>query len=296
MDSVPPNAWNCHVHCFDPERYPYNQDRAYTPHPAKLDELITYSPAGRIMIVQASIEDGFRGLLANLKRCQLEYPRHVVRGTVYADPNPSRGLQLMTQDEFDGMHRAGVRSIRIHGSYGGPGDDGDWVCSQLTSVAGSYPVKSLGWSISCQLPLATWAAVKNFITEGEILANVTIVADHDGSAIPSDIGTQEFEDFLFILRTGRLNVKIGALLRRSPQGIHHMQTVVEQLAKNAPEGIVWGSDWPYINASKNGAERLEPGEPLKFDTIEELKVLRKWLTDEQWVNMLVKNPERLFGS
>ncbi|KAF4341184.1 hypothetical protein FBEOM_4902 [Fusarium beomiforme] len=289
--ALPYSAWNSHVHCFDPEHYPFKLTRAYTPQPAVLEDLIQNSKADNVMIVQATIEDGYAGLVSHLSQCHELYPEKRVRGTIFWDPgNP--GLKSLAASEFDRLHDIGVRSVRIHGSYGGSGDDICWVIRQFLEVAMYCPIHKYNWSISAQLPLATWSAIADTILNHPELKAISIIADHNGSATPSDTHTPEFSNFLRLLSTSNFYVKLGALHRRS-KDISQMHPIIEAIANKAPDSTLWGSDWPHCNAAVRG---LTPTPPLEVDTDQEIGLLRDWLTEQQWHAMLVSNPERIFGT
>ncbi|KAM0356339.1 hypothetical protein ACHAO7_008447 [Fusarium culmorum] len=288
---LPPSSWNTHTHCFDPERHPFKSSRSYTPQAAPLNALIEQSPADNVMIVQATIEDGYSGLLETLANGHRDYPGKQIRGIIAWDPeDPS--LKNMTDSDWDKLNDAGVRSVRIHGSYGGSGDNLEWVLKQFLDVAGYFPLGRHGWSISSQLPLKIWSKMKDSILNHPKLKNITIIADHNGSATPDDYDTPEFNDFLSLIKAGRLHVKTGALHRRSDD-ISLMEQVIKSFAKASADSIVWGSDWPHVNATAKG---LTPAPPLEVDTGKELRLLREWLTDEEWMGMMVFNPARLFGA
>ncbi|KAJ4254000.1 hypothetical protein NW762_010403 [Fusarium torreyae] len=288
---LPPSAWNSHMHCFDPERNPFKRTRAYAPQPAGLEALIQNLQADNVMLVQATIEDGYDGLLGHLANCRGLYPSKVFCGTIFWDPE-NQGLKNLTESDFDKLNDAGVRSVRIHGSYGGSGDDVDWVLQQFIQVVTSCPVRKYTWSISAQLPLSTWSSIAGNILNHSELRGISIIADHNGSAAPSDIDTPNFANFLHLLESSKVYVKLGALHRRS-QDIDHMEPVIKAFANTAPDAILWGSDWPHCNAAIRG---LTPTAPLEVDTNKELRLLREWLTDQQWHKMLVSNPGRVFGT
>ncbi|WKT51797.1 hypothetical protein QSH57_002311 [Fusarium oxysporum f. sp. vasinfectum] len=178
---LPPATWNSHMHCFDPKRYPFKATRAYTPQPAVLKDLIHNSKADNVMLVQATIEDGYTGFLEHLQQCRDLYPDKHVRGTIFWDPgNP--GLKSLTESEFEKLHNVGVLSVRIHGSYGGSGDDVSWVIQQFLDVASHCPLRKYNWSISAQLPLATWSAIADIISSHPDLKDIPIIADHNAIA------------------------------------------------------------------------------------------------------------------
>ncbi|KAJ1323212.1 D-galactarolactone isomerase [Microdochium nivale] len=326
---LPPlGSWDAHVHVFDPVRFPYRPDRGYTPEPATLPSLLEASYAQNIMIVQASVEASPVGLAAHLADARREYPDRQFRGTIAADPdlNSAWALGNLSDEYFQTLHDVGVRCIRIAGFNSGGGSGGgniseseqvEAVLGQLQTAASSHGVRRLGWSISAQLHLRTWAALAPSIdsilyghspavtaappprcadSDHQGRRQVVLIADHNGSATPADIDTPEFAQLLELLASRKLHVKIGALHRRvSPEGggdVSAMRDIVMEIARVAPRGIVWGSDWPHVNATRRG---LESGPPLKgVDTALELGLLRQWLTEEQWMAMMVLNPTTLF--
>ena len=62
---------DCHVHVFDPARFPYAAERSYTPSPAPLDALLSFQARlgmGRTVLVQPSAYgDDNRALLDALR-------------------------------------------------------------------------------------------------------------------------------------------------------------------------------------------------------------------------------------
>ncbi|KAK8049875.1 hypothetical protein PG994_011605 [Apiospora phragmitis] len=215
---TPPHSWDSHVHCFNPVKHPFKPSRSYIPEAAPLSALVESTYADRIMMVQASIEDGQGNLIDNLEEGRARYPEKLFRGTIFLGPG-----------DFARFHAAGVRSIRIHGSYGGNGDNATWVRGQLRRASRLEGVARYGWSLSAQLSLRMWAAMADYLLHDEELRDVRIIADHNGSATPEDVSSPEFEAFLGLLAAGRVHVKIGALHRRTPDDIRHMQNVVEIL-------------------------------------------------------------------
>ena len=284
------NAWDCHVHCFEPDRYPYKTTRAYTPLPAPFNDLMQDLLTSNVMLVQATIEEGPAGLLAQLESCFNNPDRFPgrVRGTVLADSELP--LEILTDAELDRMHHLGVRCIRLHSLYGASGHDLGWVRSQLKSLAKLHSVTKHRWSISAQLSLGTWSRLKDFILTDPDLAAVSIVADHNACAMPSDHGTSALQDFVELLQSGRVYVKICALHRRSPGHIEAMQPIIGLFAEAAPRALLWGSDWPHVDTTSK-----EEAGPLKDAGVaSELAALRNWLSADQMQQMLVENPDRLF--
>jgi predicted TIM-barrel fold metal-dependent hydrolase len=291
LDTPITNAWDCHVHCFEPNRYPYKTTRAYTPLPAPFDDLKRYLLTSNIKLVQATIEEGPAGLLAQLESCYNKPDRFPgsLRGTVLADSQLL--LETLNDAELYRMHHLGIRCIRLHSLYGASGHDFGWVRSQLKSLAQLHSVKEHRWSISAQLSLRTWSSLKDFILTDPDLAAVPIVADHNACAMPSEYGTSALQGFLELLRSGKMYLKICALHRRSPGLIEAMQPIISLFAEAAPRALLWGSDWPHVDTISK-----EEAGPLKGDGFaSELVSLRNWLSADQMQQMLVENPDRLFG-
>lgn len=286
---LPPGAWDTHTHTFNPIDFPLKSDRAYTPASAPFEKLLESCAANNIVLVQTTVEDGFAGLVANLRRCHSTAMSRNLRGIILADP----ALDTLTDQEYDHLHHIGVRAIRLHGFHGGSGDSISWVRSQILRLASSYPVKVYSWKLSAQLPLSSWAALKGFWSEHQCLQHVTMIADHFGSAVPADLGSASLDTFVEMIQNGTLHVKLSALHRRSPQNSSLMEPVVKLFASRASHALLWGSDWPHVDASHTAID--DAGSLLEVDTYEELALLRTWLSQQQWRDMLVTNPQRIFG-
>jgi predicted TIM-barrel fold metal-dependent hydrolase len=278
-------SWDCHVHCFDPAKFPFKQSRSYTPFPATLDTLTSAVCSRNLVITQASIEEGVAGIECVLERASSYSNLGVVRGAIMAT-----NLQYLDGKAIEKLHRLGVRSVRIHGAHGGAGDNLDWVSEQFKLAAASAAVKKHGWYISAQLPLQSWASLGRCISG---LGHVTIVVDHNASACPSDLGSPAFVAFLDLLSVQTVVVKVGAFHRRSFGDIDAMRPIVEAFIARAPNRIIFGSDWPHVDASQGGTM---PTQHLQHvDTAQELHVLSTWMSEEQWNRVMRDNPDRLFA-
>lgn len=289
--NLPRDSWDCHMHCFDPIRFPFSPSRVYTPTAAPLESLVEQSLAQNIVLVQASVEDGSQGLLSHLAQCQTRFSQLTVRGTIC---NDKTNLQELRPQEFERLHTLGVRSVRIHGSYSTDGHDVALIETQIRALARSAGIRKHRWSISAQIPLQTWASLEHLILYAEDIAHVIFIADHSGCATPRDVETPALDSFVRLLKTGRLYVKLGALHRRSPGDVQAMKPIVQRFVGEAPHSLLWGSDWPHVDSSQKGLETSKPHPGA--NTTSELQSLRSWLTTEQWKQMLVDNPRRVFGN
>lgn len=252
----------------------------------------------RAVLVQATVEDGHSGLVHQLLTARRIHPERVLRGIVLADP--ALEGDLSPGPELDRMHEAGVRCIRVHGSHGGSGDDVEWAYDQLLRCVRSYPVNKLGWAISAQFSLKTWSVLADRLLASERrvggdddLAAVKILADHNAGVASGDIGSPEFTKVInLLMNSSRFYIKLGAFYRREPLDIRRMQPVIE-LFSAAADRLLWGSDWPHVDATQKG---LNPTPHLRgVDPAEELSLLESWLSPESLVKMLVQTPAQVFG-
>lgn len=302
VNTIPAGAWDCHVHCFDPVEFPLKPTRTYTPQPAKVAQMLENVQTERAVLVQATIENGPLGLVRQLTKASRIYPKRVFRGIILVDTVLEQDLHLGS--DLYGMHEAGVRGVRVHGSHGGSGDDVEWAYNQLLRAARLCPVKHLGWTISAQFSLKTWSGLADRLLMSERrgddgsgdqdLATVKILADHNACAASGDIGSPELGAVMdLLMKSSRFFIKLGAFYRREPLDIRRMRPVVELFSSAAADRLVWGSDWPHVDVAQKG---LGPTPHLQgVDAAEELRVLESWLSPENLARILVQNPARVFG-
>src|SRR5258708_36209289 len=103
---VPQGACDCHVHVFDPENFPYDVGRLYTPPPASIPDLCNLQVAlhfDRAVIVAPSV-------YATDNSCTIDAVRRLgarARGVVVIDKS-------VGTDTLDDMAAVGVRRPRLH--------------------------------------------------------------------------------------------------------------------------------------------------------------------------------------
>ena len=104
---VPPDACDCHVHVFGPpDRFPFAEDRVYTPGRATVDNLLSLQSAlhlRRVVIVQATPYGADNACLLDALRRLGGRGRGVVVITA-ATAGASLGQ----------MHEFGVRGVRVN--------------------------------------------------------------------------------------------------------------------------------------------------------------------------------------
>ncbi|EED16895.1 conserved hypothetical protein [Talaromyces stipitatus ATCC 10500] len=238
--SLPSGSWDTHIHCFDLQWYPFRSTRAYTHGPAPLGELVENSLTNQVVLVQASIEDGHDGLVAHFSRIRKEYAHILARGTICMDESWTN----LDNSHVDVLHQLGVRSWRIH--------------EQFLLVAQSYAAKTHGWSISAQLPLQAWTALKQFLLHDKE------INCHDNCRPQCLRRAGGYLQF-------RIQIFSRAAIVWPPDDFHNMQSVIQSFADTASCSLLWGSGWPHVNPANKSVHL--PIDAPKIDIRGELKAL-----------------------
>lgn len=294
------NIWDVHVHLFDPAKFPFSQHRAYTPGPAAFGDLAQSSGAVDYMIVQASVEADSQSLQYHLRTLAKEYPKRRFRGTLLWDgKDPYRNN--LEHEDLDELHRIGIRCLRVHGKFGATSGLSPEAMAQNVENILKGPISTIAakqhWSISMQLPLEVWVLLQGFLRE--LSKTITIIAEHCASIPLSSTNvetTSGVGTLCEMLRESNIYIKLGALHRRMTSVSYDdqriMTQVVSRLAKAGPTRLLWGSDWPHVNAAVKG---MEPAPFLEVDAQQELGWLRGAMSPATYELMLVQNPDFLFG-
>lgn len=280
--------WDTHVHLFDPERFPLSESRSYTPKAATPADLLAWSPGKSFLLVQASVENGTEALLAHIDELQSNLTTgNIVRGEIiYGDDSNFSDAQLQS------LHDTGVRVLR---GYARLSNDSQTTADEMERLlVGSMGdiARKYGWAVSFQLPPAVWTLLEDFAWE-EKLAGIPVIAEHLGSVdVPMDDESKRgLESLVRLMQREVLTVKINALHRRGLQGHEdEMKAVIMQLVAADPERLIWGSDWPHVNASAG----LAPGDFLPVNETAELEWLEGLMPAPIFNGMMYANPSKLF--
>ncbi|KAH8903836.1 amidohydrolase 2 [Coniochaeta sp. PMI_546] len=294
---VPPDAWDTHIHVFDPEHFPYSTNRSYTPKPALITEY-PFSTTGckNIVVVQATVQGHSPNpLLADLGNKST--PATNIRGLCTID------LSETSDAELDTLHAAGVRGVRMSTMTWGHGSQAEAfeIAEKILAVA--EKVARLAWVVDVFTDVKTWAAMAGLIRR-ELDMRVKLVADHCGGTFPGDEKSEDFEKFVQMVREGFLFVKLSGFDRLYPGhegGMDAMEPIVKAIVEANPKRILYGSDWPHtqLGVSRKGKsddQRLKDIEGFRdVDDEMHIRTLRKWIPDnETWQNLWVNNPKQVF--
>jgi predicted TIM-barrel fold metal-dependent hydrolase len=288
---IPPGACDCHVHVFDPERFPYSPTRTYTPGPASLDDLLAFEGRigmSRCVLVQPSVYGTDNScLVAALNRLGDQ-----ARGVAVID------LERTSDRELDGLGAAGVCSVRINLKTQGETDP---AAAARVLAATSRRLAGYGWSIQVYTELSILAALKDDIAR----LPVPLVVDHFGGARGAGgTGQPGLADLIQLLESGNVYLKLSAPYRSSSHepGYEDMTPIARALIDAAPERLVWASDWPHTGGGlAEAGHRLHRSvadiEPFRqVDVPRLLSLLADWSDDVRtWRRILVDNPAGLYG-
>lgn len=183
------------------------------------------------------------------------------------------------QAELERLTKAGICAVRIMTLHGGMlGFD---VMDALMAQ-----VHPFGWHANIQLD---GRDLPKFEAQIKRLPGKFVI-DHTGKFLePVSPDSKEFRSLLNLVDTGRCWVKLSAPYETSKTGAPKYEDVsrlARALVKQAPERMLWASNWPHPSVPK---EKRPSDEDL-------LDLLLDWAPDEKVrKKILVDNPAELYG-
>jgi predicted TIM-barrel fold metal-dependent hydrolase len=264
---LPSDACDCHVHVFDPVRFPYAAQRVYTPPRASIGELLELHNAlrvDRVVIVQPSVYGADNS-------CMLDALSQLgarARGVAVIDKGTTR-------DQIDEMAAAGVRGIRLNLNTT-PNGEIDADGSKRTLDLAAEQIHGRGWHIQFYTRPHVIAALKSHIEQ----LPFPVVFDHFGAPKAAEGPSQHgFDALLDLVKSGRAYVKISGAYRVSNKApdFPDVAPLAQALVAANSDHIVWGSDWPHPDSSgARGRALTEISPPFSVDDGLLLNQLPKW--------------------
>jgi D-galactarolactone isomerase len=180
--------------------------------------------------------------------------------------------------EIERLTRAGIRANRFHLMK--PGYLGWDVIETLAAR-----VQPFGWHSQVQLN------GREFPDREALLRRLPgiVVVDHVGRFHdPVPVDDPAFKALQRLVDTGRFYVKLSApyesLSRDGPPHYRDVGALAGALVRQAPERMLWASNWPH------------PGQAAPADEADLLDLLLEWAPDEAArQRILVDNPARVYG-
>jgi D-galactarolactone isomerase len=268
---APMNAADCHMHIYDPARFPM-------------------PPNPRVAPTNAAVES-YRLLQRRngTTRTVIVTPRNYgVQNDVTVDAiarlGNARGVAVLHPDVSDAelkrLNDAGVRGTRF--SLGDP-------TSAATTVDMVEPlskrVADLGWHVQFNVDgdqIVAMETLLNRLPSG-------MVFDHLAHPnLPAGIAHESHKIVRRLIDKGKTWVKLSGAYSNTMVGPPYPDAtkIAQEFVRAAPERLVWGSDWPHPSE----APGKKPDDAALFD------LLLEWAPDEAVRNrILVANPETLYG-
>ena len=279
---VPRGACDCHVHVFDPARFPYFAGRVYTPPEATADDLLALQRQlrfDRVVVVQPSVYGVDNA-------CTLDAIKKLgparARGVAVIDNTFSRG-------QLDDMAAAGVHGVRLNFETAGESNPDN---ARRRVIETAEQLGGRDWHIQLNAALPLVVAIKDALAA----IPMPVVIDHFARTKAKDgVDQPGFDVLLALVTSGKAFVKLSATYRISDQPPHYPDAppIAQALINANPDRMVWGSNWPHPGRGKT-REDIAPPHPS--DDGAQINQLPHWASDPAIRSkILVDNPARLYG-
>lgn len=228
---------DCHVHVFDPLRFPYAADAWYRPAGG---ETGTATQLGHVLDahgVQHALIVGPNSGYGLDNRCLLD--------AIAQGRGRYKGIAVVRNDasrtELQDLQAAGVIGVAMN-----------------VALLGVDFYRDTGPLLERLRELGMWAQVQ--VQADELVglqlmlqdSGAKLLFDHCGRPDPAaGIGQAGFAVLLALADTGRACVKLSSLVKCSAQAYPYRDAwpyVLALLAAYTPAQLVWGSDWPFLRA------------------------------------------------
>ena len=269
---APPKACDAHCHIFGPgDQYPYAPDRSYTPPDAPLERFIALQKTlglERAVLVNASCHGSDNTVILDA----IGQSGGRYRGVANVDAG-------ITDAELERLTKLGIRGIRF---FMLPGGALPWeILHRMADRVGAF-----GWHVQLQLD------GRELPERESVLKQIkgTLVIDHVGKFLePVPIEHAAFAVLRGLLDNGRTWVKLSApyeVSKSGPPFFDDVGTLAKVLAGQAPDRMVWATNWPHPMSPAN----RKPDDAMLLD------MLLDWVPDEAArKKVLVDNPAQLYG-
>ena len=269
---LPHGAWDSHCHVFGPAaEFPFAADSSYTPPDAPFETLRAlhdHLGLSRGVIVQASCHGtDNRAMLDAIARSEGRY-----RGVAIVDGSE-------TDQQLAEMDAGGIRGVRFNFvAHLGGAPDLEVFDSTVDRLA------DFGWHVVLHLD------AQDILTYADRLTRIPVpfIIDHMGRVKAQEgIEQPSFEALQQLMENPLAWVKVCGAERVSVgrRPFHDAVPFAERLIQIAPERVLWGTDWPHPNITKdmpNDGELVD----IMFDFCTDPQLRQK---------LLVDNPMKLYG-
>jgi 2-pyrone-4,6-dicarboxylate lactonase len=236
---LPPGACDAHCHVFGPaNKFPYAADRSYTPPDAPVENLRALHAAlgiSRAVIVHASCH----GTEMDVTLDAIASSGGTYRGVACVE-------ESITDRELERLHAGGIRGIRFN----------------FVKHLGGVPDLAVFYRLIARIKPLGWHVVLHFdaediLTQQELLKRIDVpfMIDHMGRVKAAEgLAQKPFQSLLELFRSNPLAwVKVCGSERVSAGKRPFTDAVpfAQALIAVDPSRILWGTDWPHPNITKD---------------------------------------------
>lgn len=257
---LPRLSCDSHMHICGPEsRYEYAAARIYTPPDALLEDYLNLAKTlgiERVVFVQPSVYGNDNtAMLETMKQCPLQN-----RGVAVLD-------HTVSEDILDELNRAGIRGVRFNLVD----------IAEATRQIPLEPIRQLAqriepydWHVELLVHVDDHPNLDTLLGD----MPVDIVVGHLGYFRPDrNTNDQGFQALLRLMQAGRCWAKLTGPYRVSAGEVPYssVEKFARLLVREAPERVLWGSDWPHVmvkNAMPNDGDLVD----LLFDWVPDASV------------------------
>ena len=270
---VPNGSWDTHFHLYGPpDRFPYSEQRLFTPPAAPFEHWQRISAA--IGITRGvTVTPGIHGSDNAVTLNAIERSEGRVRGMIRANVD-------LTKQDVNALHRRGVRGMRFtFATHLGASFDEHELAESLARIEGC------GWVVAF---LIDGNAIEEHADRIGTLPLPTLIDGFAGISAKRGLDQPAVRTLLDLLERPNVFLKLMGHDRDLHAGEPYADivTLARAIVAKAPDRIIWGSDWPH-------AYLYEAGEiPNDGDL---LSMLADFAPDDAIrTKILVDNPARLF--
>jgi len=236
---LPPGACDAHCHVFGPAaKFPYAEDRSYTPPDAPVEHLRKLHARlgiSRAVIVHASCHGS---------------EMDVTLDAIASSGGLYRGVAVVQDSITDGelarLHAGGIRGIRFN----------------FVKHLGGVPDLAVFHRLVARIKPLDWHIVLHFdagdlLEQQELLARIDVpfIIDHMGRVKAAEgLDQKPFQSLLALYRNNPLAwIKICGAERVSvgKRPFRDAVPFAQALIEVDPDRLLWGTDWPHPNITKD---------------------------------------------
>jgi predicted TIM-barrel fold metal-dependent hydrolase len=273
MNTLPPRIIDCHVHVFDPVRFPYTADAWYTPTDAETGTTANLTQVLNFHDVQHALIVGPNSGYGLDNRCLLD--------ALGQGMGRYKGIAVVRNDashgELQALQAAGVVGVAMNVALLGV----DFYRDTAPLLA---RLRELDMFAQVQVQNDELVAMKPMLVD----SGTKLLFDHCGRPNPlAGVDQPGFAALLSLAETGRASVKISGLTKCSvmpypyPDAWPFVRALVDAYT---PHNLMWASDWPFLRA------------PARIDYGPLMTLFAQLLPDAaDRQSVLCDTPRRLFG-